>query len=168
MSAPPLPSSRLAQNTTSAQRPPGLSAGKITLIVIAACVIPAIGVLGIIAAIAVPAYHDYTLRAKVMEAVATAAPLEAAVAVFHAQNERCPVNGEEGFDDVESYTGGRIAAITVGEFDDGTCGLELHVQGTGNDRIDGKAMWFELDTKAGSWTCSSEIEDKYLPQSCRG
>ncbi|MFT4257661.1 MAG: pilin [Pseudoxanthomonas sp.] len=169
MSAPPpLPSSRPTASTTPAQRPPNLSGGKIALIVAAACVVPLIGALGILAAIAVPAYHDYTLRSKVMEAMAVAAPLKSGISEFHAWNERCPGNGDEGFENVESLAGGRIASITVAEFDDGSCGIELYMQGTGSEHIDGKALWFEFDAKGGNWTCSSEIEDKYLPQSCRG
>ena len=40
----------------------GMSGGRIALIVAAALVLPCVGIGGILAAIAIPAYNDYTLR----------------------------------------------------------------------------------------------------------
>ncbi|MCY7313007.1 MAG: pilin [Pseudoxanthomonas sp.] len=38
----------------------------------------------------------------------------------------------------------------------------------GENRLDGKALWFEYSLSNDSWQCSSEIENRYLPVSCRG
>lgn len=159
--APPLPAYQ-------APRPPGMSRGKILLIIGAAAVLPCLGIVGILAAIALPAYNDYTLRAKLGEAIATASPLKALVAEHHASAGTCPSNDDSGFDAPESYASRYVTRATVGEFDDGTCGIELEVERIGNANLDGKKIWFEYDPDDASWICSSEIDDRYLPVACRG
>lgn len=56
--------------------PPPNTAGVIVL----ACILPLVAVLGILAAIAIPAYQDYTIRAQVSEGLNVAAGAKAAVA----------------------------------------------------------------------------------------
>ena len=164
---PPLPPTMPARAAAPAPAMPkrGLSGCMIALIIVAACSVPAIAIL---AAIALPAYQDYTLRAKVAGALTEAAPLKVAAAEFRARDGRCPDNGDAGFGSAESYATAQVASIRLGEFEDGKCGMELRLRGTGSDRLDGKAVWFELDANAGRWTCTSEIENRYLPRACRG
>jgi type IV pilus assembly protein PilA len=51
-----------------------------------------VAIIGILAAIAIPAYQDYTIRAQVTEGLNLAADLKAAVAESFAQNGVWPVN----------------------------------------------------------------------------
>lgn len=138
------------------------------MIAIIVCAVLAIPVLGILAAIALPAYQDYTQRARVAAVIPQAIPLQEAVAKHLQENQTCPGNDDAGFGPPESYANGPVASVTVGEFDTNLCGLELILTVPGNDRLDGKAVWFEYDPSADSWQCSSEIDDKYLPSNCRG
>jgi type IV pilus assembly protein PilA len=164
---PPLPPSMPARGAAgSPSAPPkrGMSGCLIALIVAAVLFVPA---LGILAAIAVPAYQDYVLRSKVAAALAAAAPLKAPLAEFRARNQRCADNGDEGFGAPESYAGDAVASIKVGEFDNERCGIEVRVHAAGNARIDAKALWLEYDAAANRWSCSSEIDNRYLPQQCR-
>lgn len=174
---PPVPAPPSVLRATGQERllrtaPPvekkGMSGGKIALIVAAALVLPCIGIGGILAAIAIPAYQDYTLRAKAAQAITAAEPLKLAVTDFHSRQGRCPRNGEGDVGAPESYASAYVSQATVGEFDDGTCGFELQLANTGNLRLDGKKIWWELDASGGQWICSSEIEDKWLPANCRG
>lgn len=165
---PPPPANGAPSIPTAASRPPGMSRGKILLIVCAVMVLPCMGIVGILAAIALPAYNDYTLRAKLTEAIATAGPLKTTVAEHYVRAGTCPRNDDAGFSAPESYAGRYVSQATVGEFDDGTCGIELGIEHTGKANLDGKKIWFEYDPDDASWTCSSEIEDRYLPVACRG
>lgn len=167
---PPPPPASVAPSIPAAApaRPSGMSRGKIMLIVAAIMVLPCLGAVGILAAIALPAYNDYTLRAKVSEAVGTASPLKTAVAEHYSTAGTCPGNDDAGFGTPESYASRYVAQATIGEFDDGTCGIELGVEHTGKIDLDGKKIWFEFDPDDASWICSSEIEDRYLPVDCRG
>lgn len=143
----------------------GLSGCMIVLIVAAVLLVPGTAIL---AAIALPAYQDYTLRSRIASVVSASAPLKTRVALHFAQHGRCPTNEEPGFGPPESLAQGNIASATVGEFESNLCGIELTVGGTGNDRVDDKALWLEYQPVDGSWQCSSEIDDRYLPQDCRG
>ena len=126
-------------------------------------------VFGIIAAIAVSQYQDYVLRAKVASAIAVARPLQPVVEEMHRQNGACPVNGEGGLRDAGDYATVELASIEAGAMQDsGACALQLTLPATGTAGLAGKRLWLEFDPGTGSWTCSSEIADKYLPRDCRG
>jgi len=163
-SAAPLP----ASDTIAATPRRGLSGCAIAAIVAAVVGVILLGILGILAAIALPAYQDYVLRAKVSAGYAQANALQAQVAAFHTAQGRCPVNGEEGFGTAESYAGGKLSQIRIGRFDNGHCGIEAVFAEHDHAQVHGKALWLDLDPQSGQWHCSSEIDDRYLPQECRG
>jgi len=171
---PPVPSAatpaRPAAYRPTPVPPPkqGMSGGKIALIVAAVMVVPCLGIGGILAAIAIPAYQDYTLRAKVAQAIGESQPLKLQVQEFHASQGRCPSNGEGAFGVPESYAGTYVTRATIGEFDDGTCGFEMELGNIGNANIDGRKLWWDLGSDHTEWHCSSEVEDKWLPVQCRG
>ena len=163
---PPLPAAPIhTARPTSAPPKSGLSGCLIAVIV---CALLAIPVAAILAAIALPAYQDYTQRAKVASALPLAEPLKLAVAKHFDQHQACPGNDDSGFGPPEGYASGLVAAATVGTFESDRCGIELRLTVPGNDQLDGKAVWFEYDPSTTAWQCSSEIDDKYLPSTCRG
>ncbi|WP_115050840.1 pilin [Xanthomonas arboricola] len=127
-----------------------------------------VAMIGILAAIALPAYQDYTARAKVARAVTALAPLKPQIAGFLARQGRCPVNGDAGFLAPERYADQVLASVQIGRFDTTECGVEALLHAPGMTRIDGKALWLDFDADAGTWQCSSEIEDNHLPPDCRG
>ena len=166
---PPLPPTAAAPDLraqaamAAAPRKSGMSGCLIALIVVAVLAVPMIAIL---AAIAIPAYNDYTLRAKVAEASLAAEPVKLAVAEYRGQHQACPDNDSADFRPAEAYAGPRVASIVVGTFENDHCGLELRLRDTGSDKIDGKALWWEYD--GNGWQCSSDIDNRYLPQRCRG
>lgn len=154
-------------NRRPAAPPPrrGLSGCVIVIIVLAALAIP---VLGILAAIALPAYQDYTHRAKVTQAMAVAASHKVTVAEYVMSHESCPANNSEGFQPSVEYADTYVAGIRFGEYtEDGSCVMQVELRGIGAD-IDGKHLEQSYDPASGSWTCSSEIEKaSLLPMECR-
>ncbi len=54
-----------------------------------------IAIVGILAAIALPAYQDYIVRSKMSEPAAALAEAKTSVAEFYATNNRVPVSGTE-------------------------------------------------------------------------
>ncbi|MDG2525122.1 GYF domain-containing protein [Stenotrophomonas sp. HITSZ_GD] len=172
---PPLPFGAAAPGAAAAPPTPtpvaprkGLSGCAIVAIVLAVVGVLSLAVIGILAAIAVPAYQEYVLRAKVSAGYADVAPLRAEVEQFHATEQRCPVNGEGNFGTPESYAQLQIGSVRIGRFDNGHCGVEAVFSVPGQAKLDGKALWLDLDPESGQWHCSSEIDDKYLPHECRG
>lgn len=160
-----LPVSAVHASPVQAAPKSGLSGCMIALIVVAALAVPMVAIL---AAIALPAYQDYTLRAKTSTALLEAAPLKPGIAGYLARERTCPSNGDTDFGAPETYASGNLASITFGTFESKRCGMELILRNAGSERLDGKKIWLEYDPSDSSWTCSSEIDDKYLPATCRG
>lgn len=163
---PPLPP-RAVPTPQPLSAPPksGMSGCMIALIIGGALALPMIAIL---AAIALPAYNDYTLRAQVASALPVAEPAKAALAAHVSREQTCPNNEEAGFGTPESYAGGTVASISFGQFESDLCGMELILTVPGKGALDGKAVWLEYDPSDSSWQCSSEIDDKFLPANCRG
>lgn len=163
---PPLPFATPAVAAVAPKQ--GMSGCAIAVIIAVVVGVLGVALLGILAAIALPAYQEYTLRAKVAMGYSSITPLRTSVVEFHTAENRCPANGEGGFGTPESYAGSGIDNVRVGRFDNGHCGIEAVFATPGHAQLDGKALWLDLDPASGEWHCSSEIDDKYLPHECRG
>lgn len=166
---PSLPPGLQTIHTTTVSPPrQGLSGCAIAGIIAAVVGVILIAILGILAAIALPAYQDYVMRSKVTMANGQMIALKQQVAEFVATNERCPINDDEGFGSPDSYAEGDVAEINIGRFENEHCGLEARLHIPKHTQLDGKSIWLDYDMQADTWTCSSDVEDKYLPISCRG
>ena len=74
-----------------------------------------VAIIGILAAIAIPAYQDYTIRAQVSEGMNLAAAAKAAVAEFYLNRGSAPVNRRQaGMSDTATDTSGKyVASVQV-------------------------------------------------------
>lgn len=128
-------------------------------------------VIAILAAIAIPAYQGYLQRTQIDAAIAQAGPLKAQVVQAWQANGKCPVNGEAGIRDADSYASRQLQSIDVGSMkNDGSCALELTLRAPGQSMLDGKRIWLTMDKDSGvtpTWHCSSELPDRSLPLNCR-
>ncbi|MFC7521074.1 pilin [Xanthomonas populi] len=170
---PPLPAARVSPAHSSAPPAHGLpnnGPGWPLALVLGAVagMFVLMAVIGILAAIALPAYQDYVGHAKVAKALASLAPLKPQIAEFLAQEGRCAVNGDAGFQTPEHYANDVVSSVRIGRFDTTECGVEALIHAPTIARIDGKALWLDFDADTGSWQCSSEIDDNLLPPDCRG
>jgi len=74
-----------------------------------------IAIIGILAAIAVPQYQDYVIRAQVTEGLAMAAEAKTAVNDFYAVKSRLPAsNGSIGIAVSTSLSGNYVTGLAVG------------------------------------------------------
>ncbi|KAF1015002.1 MAG: Fimbrial protein [Stenotrophomonas maltophilia] len=126
-----------------------------------------VAVAGLLAAIAMPAYHDYTTRSKVTGAVAALVPLKLQVEEFAEQNGRCPSANDAGFPAAHAFAGDGLSSVNIGRFEVGTCGIEASLSVPGQP-IDGDLLWLEYDRDSGRWQCGGESPDKVLPTPCQG
>jgi type IV pilus assembly protein PilA len=132
-----------------------------------------VAIIGILAAIAIPAYQDYTIRAQVTEGLNLASTAKTAVSeYYHDSGDLASTNAEAGLKTDTEIKGKFVSEIGVG--DDGS-GVNGEIQITyGRDAhatLDGKTLLMTPGTTGtGSilWSCnSSTIENKYLPAACR-
>ncbi len=173
---PPFPSSADPRGAAPPPgKPParGLSGCAIAAIIGAAVLLVGVFLVAILAAIAVPAYHDYLGRSKVQQAYIVALGLQPQIEELRAQSGRCPGNDEIGYGEdatidlggSDGATGGSRAWLTAGALDSGECVIELRFEGV-SDKIDGRTLVFESD--ADGWHClAGTLEDAQRPTACR-
>lgn len=146
------------------REPPKRNGAKIVLVVFGVLFGCLIVFGGIIAAIAIPAYNDYTVRAKVMQAHRTMAMMRVSVVEFSLSNGRCPKNGDEGFDAAESYADAYVERIEFKGFG-ANCEIRATLRNLGS-RIADAEITMQVDEHQ-NWTESSNLPTRYLPASMR-
>jgi len=130
-----------------------------------------VAIIGILAAIAIPAYQDYTIRAQVSEGLNLAGGAKAAISEFTMDTGQFPLtNGQAGIAAAATINGRYVTSVTV------TAGVIAVLYTTANAHTTLSANNATLNltpvTSAGSiqWTCASvggSILDKHLPAACR-
>ena len=127
-----------------------------------------VAIIGILAAIALPAYQDYTIRTQASEGEVLASGGKVAVAEFYNNTGRLPAsNTSAGMSLSTSILGKYVTGVAVS-----TGGVITATYGAdANAKIAAKTVILSPTTKAGSvvWKCKggANIDPKYLPSSCR-
>ena len=124
-----------------------------------------VAIIGILAAIAIPAYQDYTIRAQVSEGLNLTGGAKAAVTEFSMDTGRWPSdNASAGLSAMGDISGKYTTQVAV------LAGVVTVTYG--NDAhalIVGSTLIMTPTTNPGSveWVCSSGMADKHLPAACR-
>jgi len=143
-----------------------------------------VAIIAILAAIALPAYQDYVVRAQVSEGAVLADGAKTAVAEFYSNVGHFPsTNASAGLAAPQSITGKFVDAVGIvpvgqlGGAPGGTIGVEYSSTSPrrANSVINGKILVFYPTPSGGSivWTCyntpvaATQIPEKYLPVICR-
>lgn len=131
-----------------------------------------VAIIGILAAIAIPAYQDYIARSQVTEAANLASGLKATVADIYA-NEGDFTNAESGKGGLPGkadVTGNYVNEVNVAG---GVITATMKATGV-SEPIRSKTFVLSPITGAGAmqWSCDNDstgatIDDKYLPANCR-
>ncbi len=128
-----------------------------------------VAIIGILAAIAIPAYQDYTIRSQVSEAMSLADGAKTAVAEYYTNYGNLPSNNSKaGLAPASQITGKYVSALTV---NNGVITASLGNEV--NAKVSNGALNLSPLTTTGSiqWVCkaanSANLPNKYLPSACR-
>ncbi|HHS1829905.1 TPA: pilin [Neisseria meningitidis] len=145
-----------------------------------------IAIVGILAAVALPAYQDYTARAQVSEAILLAEGQKSAVTEYYLNHGEWPANNSSaGVATSTDIKGKYVAGVKV---EKGVITATMLSSGVNNEikgkklslwakRQDGSVKWFcgqpvtrtanATDAAVNKATGTDKIDTKHLPSTCR-
>lgn len=127
-----------------------------------------VAIIGILAAVALPAYQDYTVRARVSELILSASSARTCLSESFQSNSSFVASVSS---DCLPATGGKVGSASIS-----TAASAVTVTIIGNSTVGGSAsVTVNLSGSAASaasggtinWTCNG-TPAKYVPASCRG
>jgi type IV pilus assembly protein PilA len=128
-----------------------------------------VAIIGILAAIAIPAYQDYTIRAQVSEGMSLTSGSRTAVSEFYQTRGFWPDdNDDAGIAPATDIKGNYVVSVGVV-----SNVITAHFSSTApqeaNPKIDGQTLVLTGTGGDGSveWACSGSVAEKYRPASCR-
>lgn len=132
-----------------------------------------VAIIGILAAVAIPAYQDYVVRTKVAEGLAlSSSPKtsieETRISLGRYPGSALPTNSSYGLPSPTSFTGNNVRSIDID-----VSGI-IVITYSGDNNISGKTLELRpITSSAGGsirWSCtsaSSTLKSTYRPANCR-
>ena len=136
-----------------------------------------IAIIGVLAAVAVPAYQDYIAKAQMTEGMSIAEAVKSEVSLAFANDKVCPANASAAASGANialstDIKGKYVLSVTTAgtATDTGGCTVTSQFNSTGvNSKLSGKKMQFKLtQSSAGtaSWACESNLDQSVIPKTC--
>ena len=124
-----------------------------------------VAIIGILAAVAIPAYQDYTVRSRVTEGLSLASAAKTSVSeYFSSNNAYPPTNASAGLPTAASINGNSVTSVAV------VNGLITITFNATIPPAAGVTLTLSPTTAAGAikWNCTGgTLLAKYRPSSCR-
>ncbi|MER0044498.1 MULTISPECIES: pilin [unclassified Pseudomonas] len=121
-----------------------------------------VAIIGILAAVAIPAYQDYTVRSNAAAALAEVTPgkvgFEQAINEGNAPSLTATDKGYIGITSSTSYCTVTLIAANGG--------IQCATKGGNQTNFNGKNIQLTRDVNTGIWGCTSSLDAKYKPGKC--
>lgn len=124
-----------------------------------------VAIIGILAAIAIPAYQDYIARGESGSAMASVTPLKTGVEDALARGAATLTLSDAGQAKADANPLGTLA-LTYDNTDTGTNVLTFTFNGKASPKTLGKVITLTRTNSDGSWACSTDLLLKYAPKGC--
>lgn len=129
-----------------------------------------VAIIGILAAVALPAYQDYTVRAKISEAILAGSAGKTPVAEFFQNRGVMPPTGASA--GVQNVQTNKVASTIYSKTSDTVGVITVTVANGVHTDVDGDTILFTGTGNAATgvinWACApGTIPPKYLPSSCK-
>lgn len=125
-------------------------------------------IIGILAAVAIPAYQGYTVRAKIQEAVSLSSPHRTALGFACNEGELAIANQASlGLEPAISYNARYTTTIAAAGVDATSGTVMLTMKAIGNDITAGQTIIYTGTCTSGGmrWAVSGSVPTKFLPKS---
>ncbi len=124
-----------------------------------------VAIIGILAAVALPAYQDYTVRAKVTEVMLAASSAKTAISEGASTLSTMPLTGSV---DIQSQSSKYVSGVAYANASSATSGT-ITATAAGDTAITGSTITMVGTYASGqvTWVCGGTILGKYRPSSCK-
>lgn len=124
-----------------------------------------VAIIGILAAVAIPAYSDYIARAQMSEAMTLTSGVKTPLAEWIADRGSLPVIAS-----LNATTDGKyVASVAIGgSVSSPVIRATMKAAGSVSAPLAAKTLTLTSANDYGAtWTCTSSADDKYLPAACK-
>ena len=126
-----------------------------------------VAIIGILAAVGLPAYQDYTIKAQATSALKEVTPAKEQFETFVAKGVASQITNSSA----DGYIGiGTTTTYCSVSLDGGATSTSQHITCTlakaVNNKIAGKTLGWRRNATEGTWRCLTNLDAKYTPGQC--
>jgi type IV pilus assembly protein PilA len=119
-----------------------------------------VAIIGVLAAIAIPAYQDYVVKSQAASALAEVTPLKTQFEIAVNQGKTPSVNADDVGFIGQTETGGTYCKLSV------TNNTIICTTKNGNAKKFNDKTITLTRSDDGTWTCTTTLDPKYRPGNC--
>lgn len=128
-----------------------------------------VAIIGILAAVAIPAYQDYTTRAKISEVIGLAAAAKTSISEYYQTMGTMPSNAASAGVSTNAAASNYVSTVTYTQTSGTVADITYTLANLG--AATGDVEFAGTGSASGvTWVCNgtgTTVESKYLPANCR-